>query len=105
METGKKQLETLVSVQRKLEEEGFETQFKATEQGLLSLSTERTFQPEEVKIESFYRFEGESDPEDNSIIYAIETDSGEKGTLADGYSNSSDALVSDFIKQVKEIHK
>lgn len=105
METDKKQLETLVSVLQNLEEEGYVTQFQAGDEGLLSLATNQTFRPEDVKIDNFYRFEGESDPEDNSVIYAIQTSNGEKGTLIDGFSNSSSPEVGNFLKQVKEIHK
>lgn len=105
MQTGKNELETMVSIMQKLEKEGFVTQFKASEKGLESLATGRVYQPSEVKIDSFYRFEGESDPEDNSVLYAIITHDGEKGTLTDGYSNSSDLRVGEFLRKVKEIAK
>jgi hypothetical protein len=84
---------------------GFETQFKATEQGLLSLTTQKIFQPDEVKVVHFYRFEGDSNPSDSSIVYAIEANDGEKGTLVDGYGSSSDSLITDFMHKVEEIHK
>jgi hypothetical protein len=53
----------------------------------------------------FYRFEGESNPSDSSIVYALESSDGEKGTLVDGYGTSSDTHVTHFMQQVKEIHK
>jgi hypothetical protein len=85
--------------------DGYEVQFKAMENGLKSLATEKIFKPEEVKIINFYRFEGESDPADNSILYAIETSDGEKGTLTDSYGPNSDTNVTKFIQEVEEIHK
>ncbi|NJO68481.1 MAG: hypothetical protein HC830_03685 [Bacteroidetes bacterium] len=103
--TGKAELETLVSVLAKLEKEGYTTQYKADENGLHSTATGKIYSPENITVESFYRFEGESDPEDNSIVYAIKTNDGEKGTLTDGYSNSSDEHVSAFMKQVNDIQK
>lgn len=105
METDKNILETMVSVFQRLEKEGFTTQFKATEHGLLSLDTEKVYKPEEIRVETFYRFEGESNPDDSSIIYAIVTDSGEKGTLTDSYSNYSDINVGEYMKQVKDVTK
>jgi hypothetical protein len=47
---------------------GFEMKFKATVHGLLSLTTPKTFQPYQIQIVHFYRFEGESDPSDSSIV-------------------------------------
>ena len=74
--TEKVNMQPLVSVLTSLTASGFETQFKATKNGLLSLATEKIFQPGEVKVIHFYRFEGESNPADNSILYAIETNDG-----------------------------
>lgn len=101
----KKQMKTLSSCLNSLQALGFETQFKATGRGLLSLATKKTFLPHEIRIAHYYRFEGESDPSDNSIVYAIETDNGEKGTLVDAYGPYSDSKVTNIMQQVEEIHK
>lgn len=99
------EMTSLAACMNMLQSQGFNTQFKALEKGLKSLSTEKIFKPDEVKIVNFYRFEGESDPADNSILYAIETNDGEKGTLTDSYGPYADTNVTKFIKQVEEIHK
>lgn len=101
----KKEMTSLADCTNTLLADGFSTQFRAIEDGLRSLTTEKIFQPNEVKIINFYRFEGESDPADNSILYAIETTDGEKGTLTDSYGPNSDTNVTKFIQQVEEIHK
>ena len=101
----KAHMNTLVSCLNNLQKDGYSTQFKATAEGLLSLATQKTFHPGQVKIAKFYRFEGESDPSDSSILYAIEAWDGEKGTLVDGYGRESDPQVSLFLQQVEEIHK
>jgi len=101
----KEHMQTLVSCLNHLNSSGYKTQFKATSEGLLSLTTENIFQHEQVKVVHFYRFEGESNPSDNAIVYAIETNDGEKGTLVNGYGTSSDSLVNDFMQQVEQIHQ
>ena len=98
-------MSTMVSILDVLTGTGYTTQFKATEKGLLSLTTKKLYHPKEVRINHFYRFEGESNPDDSSIVYAIETNSGEKGTLIDAYGAYTDSSISDFIEQVKQIHK
>ena len=102
---GKTHMKTLVSCLNSLLASGFESQFKAVKEGLKSLTTEKIFRPEEVKIVNFYRFEGESDPADNSILYALETSDGERGTLTDAYGPYSDTNVTKFIQEVEEIEK
>jgi hypothetical protein len=101
----KEHMKSLVSCVNSLMTAGYKTQFKAVKGGLKSLSSERVYLPEEVKIMNYYRFEGESDPADNSILYAIETSNGEKGTLSDAYGPYSDSNVTNFIQQVEDIEK
>lgn len=101
----KKHMNTLVSCLNSLLKSGFETQFKAVKSGLKSLASEKVYTPEQIKILNFYRFEGESDPSDNSILYAIETSEGEKGTLTDAYGPYSDTNITKFMQTVEEIQK
>jgi len=63
------------------------------------------YQPEQIKISNFYRFEGQTDPQDSSILYLIETEDGKKGTLVDAYGVYADAGISNFIREVEDIHK
>lgn len=98
-------LKTLTSCINFLTAEGYETQFKVVKNGLKSLATEKIYQSDDVSIVSFYRFEGESDPADSAILYVIETDTGEKGTLTDAYGAYSDPHVDSFIKEVENIKK
>jgi hypothetical protein len=96
---------TLVSSLNKLVLQGFTEDFKATEMGLLSLQSERKYAPEEIEIVNFFRFEGASDPADNSILYVIQTNDGIKGTLTDAYGPYADPQVTRFMKEVEEITK
>ncbi len=89
----------------KVVKDGYTHNFKAKEEGLLCNETEELFQPEQVKIANFFRFEGMSDTADNSILYLIETDNGIKGTLVDSYGAYADADVNEFIKAVEDISK
>jgi hypothetical protein len=101
----KEEMKTLSACISSLTREGYEAQFKMTKAGLQSLTTEKIYKPDEVRIVTFYRFEGESDPADNSILYAIETSEGEKGTLTDAYGVYADVNLSEFIKCVEDIEK
>ena len=98
-------MKTLTSCINKLESDGYTGNFKVEENRLVSLDSEKKFKPQQVHINNFYRFEGASDPDENSILYAIETDNGEKGTLTDAYGTYADPNVAKFIKEVEDIAK
>ena len=101
----KTEMKTMVSCTNSLHKLGFTTQFKAMETNLKSLSTEKLYKPQEVKVVNFYRFEGESNPSDNAILYAIETTNGERGTLVDAYGPYSDTNVTNFMNEVDSFEK
>lgn len=85
----------------KLEKHGYTEQFKVEKDKLLSLTTNKKYKASDVKAANFYRFEGISDPDDMSILYAIETTDGSKGTLNDAYGMYSDDDTGAFMKQVE----
>ena len=98
-------MKSLSSCINKMKADGFNEDFQVTKKGLTNYSEEKFYNPEQVKIVNFYRFEGVSDPGDNSILYVIETDDGTRGTLVDAYGAYSDSSVSKFIVDVEEIQK
>ncbi|WP_206197731.1 hypothetical protein [Terrimonas sp.] len=98
-------MKSLTLCLNKLLSEGFEEDFKATDEGLQSLKTNKTYTPEQIQVVNFYRFEGASDPADNSILYAVETTDGAKGTLVDAFGPYADEKVDKFMKDVEEIYK
>lgn len=85
--------------------EGYTEDFTITEQGLESLQKHSNYSPNEIQVVNFYRFEGESDPSDNAILYIIETSDGTKGTLVDAYGTYNDARVTRFMQDVETIQK
>ena len=101
----KKQIIPFMDRLQMLNKLGFRVQFKAVKEGLKSLTTEQIYEPNKVKIINFYRFENDSDPDYNAVLYAISTASGERGTLIDSYGSSNDPLVSDFVRAVEDSHK
>jgi hypothetical protein len=85
--------------------EGFTDDFKAQEDGLRSLRTDKIYQPDDVKIVNFFRFEGASSTDDMSILYVIEANDGVKGTLVDAFGTYADEDVNNFILAVERIQK
>jgi hypothetical protein len=88
----------------KLEGEGYSDQYKVEGEKLIDLTNNKKYKPKDVKAVNFYRFEGISDPDDMSILYAIETSDGRKGTLVDAYGMYSDDETGKFMNKI-EINK
>src|SRR6476661_2247523 len=65
----------------KLEKDGFTDQMRVEKGKLTDLTNNKKYKPKDVKAVNFFRFEGITDPDDMSILYAIETTDGRKGTL------------------------
>lgn len=79
---------------------GFVEHFGVSGGALRSFDSGTRFGAAEVVIREYHRFEGVSDPDDMSIVYGIESQSGVRGTLVDAYGVYSDASVSAFLQGV-----
>jgi hypothetical protein len=86
-------------------EKGYTENYKVEGKMLTSEDGQTTYAPDQVAIPNFYRFEGYSDPADNSILYLVETHDGKKGVLLDAYDAYADARISNFVRAVEEIEK
>src|SRR5262245_47156066 len=73
-------LKKLVACLNSLIKKGYTEDYKVTESGLKSLQSNKVYSPGDVREVNFYRFEGNSDPSDNSILFAIDTSDGGRGT-------------------------
>lgn len=56
--------------------------------------------PEKFVVDEFYRFEGASSTDDNSIVFAITSDAGVKGLLVDAYGVYASSLNEAMIKKL-----
>jgi quercetin dioxygenase-like cupin family protein len=82
-----------------LKKEGYTLDFNISQECLVCNKPNMTLSPDDFEIDKVYRFEGESNPDDQSILYAISSPKfNVKGLLVNGYGISaveiSDALIS-----------
>ena len=99
----KEDMATLSSVLEKLRLKQEDHEFRWTEDGFTA-GKGKIYQPEDLKIIKTYRFEGESDPSDSSILYVIEANDHLVGYSLDAYglySNHEDEEGYDnFIRRI-----
>ncbi len=92
---------TLVEAFQELKKRGYRSSFKLQEKGMKCLTTEKIYQPENMKIVEYQRFEGATNPSDMSILFAVECDDGVKGTVISSYGTYADMKMVKFMDKVK----
>ena len=70
---------TLLQVMEALRMRKMDNEFR-WEDGTFNAGRGKTYAPEDLTIIKTYRFEGESDPSDSSILYIIEANDGLRAT-------------------------
>ncbi len=86
-----------------LKKEGYSLDLCVKDNQILNERTQEAFDLESLKIDKHYRFEGSSNPSDNSIVYAITFNSNQKGVLVDAYG--IDSSVSKTLYQLANSKK
>jgi len=84
------------------QKKGFKGNYRVENKKLIDLKTKVAYSPENVTILKEYRFEGMSNPSDMSILYILETNDGQKGTVLANYSPSSNIETAEFFKEIPE---
>ena len=100
-----KTYDTVLQALTGLKTEGFTVDFNLKEDSIHSIDAAYVFKSDEFEIVRIYRFEGMSDPDENAVVYAIEsTENAVKGTLVNSYGIYAEAISADLAEKLK-IHK
>ena len=80
------QLETVTDALTRLRANGYTADFFATDQGDLACQgCSKTMHPTDVQVDHTIRFEGDTNPDDQDIVFAIQCACGCKGTYSAAY--------------------
>ncbi|MBV8327204.1 hypothetical protein [Chryseobacterium sp.] len=95
---------TLSQVMKKLAERGIHREFRMDAHGEMKFeNSDRIYQPAELIILKTYRFEGDSNPDDNAVLYVIKDSVGNQGMIIDSYgadSNYSGEKFDEFLRNI-----
>lgn len=83
-----------------LKKRGYTKDFNLKPHCLECVSLDLQLNPENFTVDEFYRFEGMSNPDDSSIVFAISSNDGAKGVLIDAYGMYSDNLTEPMIRKL-----
>ncbi|NJB81672.1 phosphoribosylpyrophosphate synthetase [Wenyingzhuangia aestuarii] len=92
--------ETLSQASNDLSEKGYTDNFVANSKNIKALYSKKEFDPSDLKIDHVFRFDGMTNPSDETELFAISANDGTKGTLIMSYSSESNHNR-ELIKQIK----
>jgi len=81
------------------QEDGYKEDFEADETCIKALYSKKEYQPSDLKIINSYRFEGMTNPGDESTVFTNEANDCTKGTMVMSYGASS-SQNEELIKQI-----
>ena len=96
---------TLSETVNGLKADGYNLDFNIQKDCLICHGTMTSLSPEEFEIDKVYRFEGESNPDDEAIVYAISAPAlGMKGVLVNGYGIYADEASAKLVARLHQHH-
>lgn len=101
----KKSFGTLSQTIEGLKKEGYTMDFNVQEQCLFCHRTNAVLSPDEFEIDAVYRFEGESNPDDEAVAYAISSPKYQtKGILVNAYGTYADEALNALVQKLHQQH-
>ena len=94
--------DTVTQAVAELKKRGYTMDFNLKENCIVC--HEEKFNPNDFEIMEVYRFEGATDPADESIVFAIESNTGLKGILVSAFGVYSSPMNDEMIKKLS-FHK
>ena len=96
-----KQYVTLSETLNDLRQEGYTEDFNLRQNCLECRDGQFQMFADDFRIDKYYRFEGESNPSDQAIIYAISSDRhGLKGVLVNAYGIYSEPVTDEMLQKL-----
>lgn len=93
-------MKSVLEIIESLRAEGYIYDFSIKIDELCCSSEGFIYEPEDLIIEKTERYEGDSNPSDSAIIYAITAKDGTKGVLIDSYGAYADPKLAKIIGDI-----
>ena len=100
-----KSYDTVTEALKDLKLRGFTTDCNIAFDKLICSENKICLNPNEFEIVETYRFEGDTDPGDENVVYAIESKEGSiKGTMSSAYGTYAETISTEMIQKLS-MHK
>jgi hypothetical protein len=97
--------ETVTQAVSELNKRGYKINFNLSVNYLKGTDSDMNLRADEFNIDEVYRFEGNTDPGDEMVVYAISSDpKGVKGVLVNAFGIYSDTISDELMAKLKQAH-
>lgn len=95
-----KTFETLTEAMVDLRNRGYVHDFNLHSEWIECQPLNLQLKPTEFHVDEVHRFEGMNNPDDSSILFAIQSPTGVKGILVDAYGVYAESLSTEMIQRL-----
>ena len=93
--------DTLVAALAGLKGRGYPLDFNVAFDNITCAENGLCLNPQEFEIKEVYRFEGDTNPDDEDVVYAVESKDGKlKGVLVNAYGIYSDPVSDEMLQKL-----
>ncbi|MDQ6756835.1 MAG: phosphoribosylpyrophosphate synthetase [Bacteroidota bacterium] len=97
--------DTVTEAVKGLKERGYTIDFNIAADKLICFENKVCLQPEDFEIVEVHRFEGDSNPDDEDVVYAVESKDGKtKGIITSAFGLYADPASNKIIQKLS-MHK
>lgn len=97
--------DTVTAALTGLKARGYITDFNIAFDKLMCSENKICLNPDEFEITEVYRFEGDSNPDDEDVVYAVESlDKKIKGTITSAFGMYADTVSAEMLRKIA-MHK
>lgn len=97
--------DTVTEALKDLKQRGFTTDFNLAFDAIRCGKTGKSLSPADFEIVEHYRFEGDTNPSDEEVVYAIASKDGDmKGVLVSAFGTYSEPLEDSMLSKL-QVHK
>lgn len=97
-----KTFDTLSQATQHYIQQGYTENYKLKNDSIENSDKETTVSPDDFTVDAVHRFEGMTNPADNTIMYAISCNNGSKGIAVEAYGAESVILNDHMRKALQE---
>jgi hypothetical protein len=97
--------DTVTEALKGLKSRGFTVDFNIAFDKIICSDNTICLNPDEFEITEVFRFEGETNPSDEDVVYAIESKDGKvKGTMTSAYGTYAETISNEMIQKLSMHH-
>lgn len=97
--------DTVTDALQELKRRGYTVDFNIAFDKIICSDNKVCLNPDEFEIVEVFRFEGDSNPSDEEVVYAVESKDGKvKGIITSAYGMYADSVSSELIKKLSMHH-